>query len=246
MRAIRAAADRHGLVVIEDAAHCVEGERDGVRPGMLSEAACFSFYATKSLTSGEGGALVTRDAALAEDVRLRRLHGMTSSAAERERNGFRHWDMVTMGWKYNMDNLQAAILLPQLGRLERNHRRRTMLSARYLDALGDLPQVTTPRVRPDVRHAWHLFAIWIDACSRDAVVGGLLREAVGVTINYPPVHLTTYFRRTFGYEPGTLPIAERIGARTVSLPLYAAMPEAHVEEVVERLKRVLASCSTST
>ena len=246
MRAIRAAADRHGLVVIEDAAHCVEGQRDGVRPGMLSEAACFSFYATKSLTSGEGGALVTRDAALADEIRLLRLHGMTSSAAERERDGFRHWDMVTMGWKYNMDNLQAAILLPQLGRLERNHRRRTMLSARYTECLGDLPHVTVPRVRPNVLHARHIFAIWIDAYHRDAVVSGLLREAVGVTVNYLPVHLTTYFRRTFGYQPGAFPNAERIGAGTISLPLYASMPEAHVDEVVERLKRVLRSCSATS
>jgi len=123
MRALRAVADRHGLVVVEDAAHCVEGARDGVRPGQLSEAACFSFYATKSLTSGEGGALVVHDGRLAEELRLLRLHGMTSSANERARRGYQPWDMVVMGWKYNMDNLQAAMLIPQLARLGPNLRR---------------------------------------------------------------------------------------------------------------------------
>jgi UDP-4-amino-4-deoxy-L-arabinose-oxoglutarate aminotransferase len=239
MRAIRAVADRHRLAVVEDAAHCVEGRREGVGPGQLAEAACFSFYATKSLTAGEGGALATRDGALAERVRLLRLHGMTSSAAERERHGYRHWDMVTMGWKYNMDNLQAAILLPQLGRLEANWRRRTMLATRYLERLGGVPQVAVPRVRPEVRHAWHIFAIWIDGGHRDAVIAGLEREAVGVTVNYRPVHLTSWFRRTFGHEPGAFPIAEWIGEATISLPLYASMPEAHVDEVVARLGRVL-------
>ena len=208
---------------------------------MLGDAACFSFYATKSLTSGEGGALVTLDAALAERVRGLRLHGMTSSAAEREREGYRPWDMVAMGWKYNMDNLQAALLLPQLDRLAANHARRTALAARYRERLAEIPGVTLPALRPDVRHAWHLLAIWCD--ERDAVLSGLARAEVGVTVNYEPVHLTTYFRRTYGHAPGSYPIAERIGRSTLSLPLYATMPEAHVDEVTARLVRVLAATS---
>jgi UDP-4-amino-4-deoxy-L-arabinose-oxoglutarate aminotransferase len=240
MRALRALADRRGLHVVEDAAHCVEGERDGIRPGALGDAACFSFYATKSLTSGEGGALATRDPALADRVRLLRLHGMTSSAAERERDGYRPWDMVAMGWKYNMDNLQAALLLPQLDRLAAGHARRSALADRYLARLAGLEGVRTPRHRAGVRHAWHLFALWCEGGIRDAVLAGLARADVGVTVNYEPVHLTTHFRRTFGYAPGAFPIAERIGAATLSLPLYATMPDAHVDEVVTRLARVLA------
>ena len=239
MRALRALADRRGLRVVEDAAHCVEGERDGVRPGALGDAACFSFYATKSLTSGEGGALVTRDGALAERVRLLRLHGMTSSAAERERDGYRPWDVVAMGWKYNMDNLQAALLLPQLDRLAENHARRTALAMRYRERLAGLAGVTVPPVRPDQRHAWHLFTIRCATGTRDAVLTELMRAEVGVTVNYEPVHLTTHFRAAYGYEPGRFPVAERIGATSLSLPLYATMPEAHVDEVVTRLARVL-------
>jgi UDP-4-amino-4-deoxy-L-arabinose-oxoglutarate aminotransferase len=244
MRALRATADRHGLVVVEDAAHCVEGTRDGVRPGMLSEAACFSFYATKSLTSGEGGAVVTRDGRLAEQLRLLRLHGMTSSANERERRGYQPWDMVVMGWKYNMDNLQAAILIPQLARLAPNLRRRAALAARYRERLAGLAGVQLPAVLPGVEHAWHLFTVWVPDHDRDAVVAGLGCAEVGVTVNYPPVHLTRYFRDTFGYQPGAFPAAEAIGAATISLPLYAAMSEGDVDEVAARLAQVLRATST--
>jgi UDP-4-amino-4-deoxy-L-arabinose-oxoglutarate aminotransferase len=239
MRALRALADRHRLAVIEDAAHCVEGARDGVRPGQLSEAACFSFYATKSLTSGEGGALVVRDARLADELRLLRLHGMTSSANERERSGYQPWDMVAMGWKYNMDNLQAAILLPQLERLRANWERRQALAARYVEQLRRIDRVSVPAVRDGVDHAWHLFVVWVDGVERNAVVAGLEREEVGVTVNYPPVHLTSWFRRAYGYRPGAFPAAERIGSAAITLPLYATMPPAHVDAVVERLARVL-------
>jgi UDP-4-amino-4-deoxy-L-arabinose-oxoglutarate aminotransferase len=245
MRAIRAIAVRHRLAVVEDAAHCLEGARDGVRPGQLAEAACFSFYATKSLTSGEGGAIATRDAALAARLRLLRLHGMTSSAAERERDGYRHWDMVTMGWKYNMDNLQAAILLPQLDRVGAGHARRTRLAARYRERLAGLAGIGLPQIRSGVEHAWHILAVWVDGDARDAGLAALGRADVGVTVNYRPVHLTTYFRETFGYAPGAFPHAERIGAATLSLPLYATMPEAHVDTVVDRLTRAMAT-ATST
>ena len=116
MRRLREIADRHGLAIIEDAAHCVEGERDGIRPGALSNCAIFSFYATKNLTCGEGGAIVTSDTALKDRLTLLRLHGMTKTAADRAREGYTHWDMVLMGWKYNMSNIEAAFLLPQFDR----------------------------------------------------------------------------------------------------------------------------------
>jgi UDP-4-amino-4-deoxy-L-arabinose-oxoglutarate aminotransferase len=239
MRAIRDVADRHGLVVVEDAAHCVEGRRDGIRPAELSEAACFSFYATKSLTAGEGGAIALRDRAMAEQLRLQRLHGMTSSAEERERAGYKHWDMVIMGWKYNMDNIQAGMLLPQVDRLDANWRRRCALAERYQRALAGIPGIRLPGVRAGVEHAWHLFTIWCYGPARDEVVAGLEREQVGVTVNYRPVHLTRWFRDTFGHRPGTFPVAEAIGAATISLPFYASMPEEHVDEVARRLRRVL-------
>jgi dTDP-4-amino-4,6-dideoxygalactose transaminase len=238
MRALRALADRHGLALVEDAAHCIEGRRDGVAVGALSEAACFSFYATKNMTSGEGGAVVTRDAARAERLRLLRQQGLTSGAAERERHGYRHRDMVTMGFKYNMYNLQAALLLPQLDRLAANAARRQTLAARYAAALSDVPGLTVPAVRPGVEHAWHVYAVRVDGVPRDALVEGLQEAGVGVTVHYyPPVHLTGWFRESFGHRPGSHPVAERIAETTLSLPFYPTMPEAHVDEVAQRMAR---------
>ncbi len=241
MRAIREVADRHGLSIIEDAAHCVEGQRDSARPGALGDTACFSFYATKSLTCGEGGAVVTDDDALAEKLRLLRLHGVTKTAADRHREGYQHWDMVLLGWKYNMDNLQAAMLLPQLRRLEQKLHRRQLLSERYETALAALPDATWPRSLSGVRHARHLFPIWVGSGRRDDVVEGLQQRGVNVVVNYRTIHLLTYFRETFDFKPGDYPAAERIGDETLSLPLYPSMPEQHVDRVVEALAEVLGS-----
>ncbi|MCW5890338.1 MAG: DegT/DnrJ/EryC1/StrS family aminotransferase [bacterium] len=242
MRALRAIADRHGLALVEDAAHCIEGRRDGVGVGTLSDAACFSFYATKNMTSGEGGAIVTRDRTRAEHLRLLRQQGLTSGAAERERHGYRHRDMVTMGWKYNMYNLQAALLLPQLERLGANLTRRRVLAARYAERLAGVPHVTVPPVEAGVEHAWHVFAVRVDGVPRDALVAALQEAGVGVTVHYyPPVHLMGFFRETFGHRPGSHPAAEAIAATTLSLPFYPAMPEAVVDEVAERMARCVSN-----
>jgi UDP-4-amino-4-deoxy-L-arabinose-oxoglutarate aminotransferase len=232
MRALRSVADRHGLVIVEDSAHCVEGDRDGVRPGQLSEAACFSFYATKSLTCGEGGAVVTNRPEVADRLRLLRLHGMTKMAADREREGYRHWDMVTLGWKYNMDNIQAALLLPQLARLEAAWCRRQEVAKRYHDRLAGIPGLAWPRTRPGVRHAWHLFPVWVDGGRRDRVLQRLQERGIGVVVNYRAIHLLTYFREALGCRAGAFPEAERIGDATISLPFYAGLPDDHLEAVV--------------
>src|SRR6266849_880604 len=144
MRALKTLADRHGLRIIEDAAHCIEGKRDGIRPGELSDAACFSFYATKNLTCGEGGAITVNDDALAERLKLLRLHGMTRMAQESEREGYRHWDMVLMGWKYNMSNVEAALLLPQFERMDAKLVRRHVIASRYEQAFAGMDGVERP------------------------------------------------------------------------------------------------------
>ena len=240
MRAIRDIADRHGLAIVEDAAHCVEGSRDGVRPGQLGAAACFSFYATKSLTCGEGGAVVTDDDALAAKLRLLRLHGMTKMAADRMREGYTHWDVLLMGWKYNMDNIQAALLLPQIDRLERARLRREELDRRYRDGLAGLRGVGIPAERPDVRHARHLFTVWIEDGRRDRTVDALQKAGVGVVVNYRPVHLLSWPREAWGHRPGDFPRAERIGDETISLPLYPRLRRDQQDYVIETLRRAAA------
>jgi dTDP-4-amino-4,6-dideoxygalactose transaminase len=235
MRALRAIADRHRLFLIEDAAHCIEGERDGVRPGQLSDTACLSFYATKNLTCGEGGAVVCDDRALAERLRLLRLHGMTKTAYDRSREGYEHWDMVTLGWKYNMDNIHAAMLLPQIDRLDATWEKREALAERYQRLLAEMPGVTWPQTLPGVKHARHLFPVWIVNGTRDSVVAGLYQRGISTVVNYRAIHLLTYFRERFGFKPGAFPCAERIGDMTISLPFYPAMPEAPVAAVAEAL-----------
>ena len=239
MRGIRKLADSYGLKVIEDAAHCVEGTRDGVRTGELGDAACYSFYATKNLTCGEGGALVTNDDALAAKVKLLRLHGMNKNANDRHREGYKHWDMTAFGWKYNMDNIQAALLLPQMDRLDENWRKRRELAEYYEARLWDIPNLSRPKTLPSVQHAWHLFPVWVGEGKRDAVVAGLQEADVGVMVNYRAIHLLTYFSETYGFKPGDFPVAESIGDASLSLPFYPNMPLDHVDRVVEVLRDIL-------
>lgn len=236
MRAVRKIADSYGLKVIEDAAHCVEGTRDSVRTGELGDAACYSFYATKNLTCGEGGALVTNDDDLAAKVRLLRLHGMNKNANDRHREGYKHWDMTVLGWKYNMDNIQAALLLPQMDRLDENWRKRRELAEYYEERLWDIPSLSRPKTLPQVEHAWHLFPVWIADGKRDHVISKLQQADVGVMVNYRAIHLLTFFKETYGFKPGEFPVAESIGDASLSLPFYPSMALEHVDRVIEALR----------
>lgn len=238
MRALRAIADKHKLAIVEDAAHCIEGERDGVRVGQLSDTACFSFYATKNLTCGEGGAIVTDDDELAKKLRLLRLHGMTKTAHDRSKEGFQPWDMVTLGWKYNMDNIQAALLLPQLDRLDRNSELRERLAKRYYEKLAGIPTLTWPRALPG-RHARHLFTIWVDPALRNDVIRELQGEGIPLLVNYRAIHQHQFFRDNYGTKPGAFPVAERLGESTISLPFYPNMPLEHVDIVAGALRQTL-------
>jgi dTDP-4-amino-4,6-dideoxygalactose transaminase len=239
MRAIRKIADGHNLAVIEDAAHCVEGARDGVRTGELGDTACYSFYATKNLTCGEGGAVVTNDDELAAKLRLLRLHGMNKNANDRHKEGYKHWDMTMLGWKYNMDNIQAALLLPQMDRLEENWRKRRALAEYYAEQLWDMPDFSRPQTLAGVEHAWHLFPAWIGNGRRDEVIQKLQDMGISVMVNYRAIHLLSYFSETFGFSPGDFPVAERIGDASLSLPFYPNMPREHADLVVAALKQVL-------
>lgn len=239
MRRLRAIADRRGLSIVEDCAHAIEAERDGVRPGALSEAACFSFYATKNITCGEGGAVATRSEALADRVKLLRSHGMSATASDRYTGRFRHWDLEALGWKYNMTNLQAALLQGQLKRIDTLWARREALSRRYEEGLAGVPGIELPEVRSDGRSARHLFTLWVDPEERDRVLSELQERQIGVAVNYRAVHLLRYYRERFGYTPGTFPASERIGASTVTVPLYPKLSEPEVDYVVESLRDIV-------
>lgn len=241
MRRIHAIAQKHNLHVIEDAAHCVEGSRDGVRPGELADTCCFSFYATKNLTCGEGGAVTCNSDELQNKLRLLRTHGMDKTAADRAKEGYQHWDMVMLGWKYNMDNIQAAILLPQMDRLEDNFKKRQNLAEYFERKIATINGLRTPAMRPDVVHARHLFPILIDGGRRDHFINGLKARNIGVMVNYRAIHLLSYFRNSYGYKSGDFPNAEKFGDSILSLPFYPNMPEEHVEIIAEALKEIAAT-----
>ncbi|WP_130470811.1 DegT/DnrJ/EryC1/StrS family aminotransferase [Candidatus Magnetaquicoccus inordinatus] len=241
MVAMRQVAERHGLAIIEDAAHCLEGQDRGIRPAGASNTACFSFYATKNITCGEGGALATNDSELYQKLLLLRLHGMTRSGAERTVKGYQHWDMALMGWKYNMSNIEAAILLPQMERVERNLLRRRQLTDRYRELLSAVPgiRLLAPTAQNTV-HAHHLFPILVEGKERDYLLQALQSRGISVMVNYRPVHLTHYFAETFAYRPGMYPLAEQMGNTVLSLPLYPTMPDEDVEIVAQNIAALMA------
>ena len=243
MRGFSKLAEKYNLTLIEDAAHCIEGVRDGVRPGQLSNAACFSFYATKNITCGEGGALVCKSSDDAAWYRSARHHGISKNAAYRYTKKYEHWDMEMMGWKYNMDDIQAALLINQIDRLDENRKRRQKLEMTYRELLQDidgLDFIELPQNNEISGH--HLFTVLLPKiCSRDEVLYKLQEHGIGCAVNYRAVHTLTYFREKFGYKPEDFPIANEIGNRTITLPLYPKLTEENVERVCSTLKEALSS-----
>jgi len=233
MTAIPEIARHRGLAVVEDAAHSLESEWNGKKPGHYGDFACFSFYATKNITSGEGGAISAKTEAMAELLKRLRLHGFDKSALERYSNHFERYDVDTFGWKYNMDNIHAAILIEQLKKVEGYLERRGEIYRRYVEAFGGVDGIELHAQRPEARHAYHLFTILVDAARRDAILEELQNRGIGISVNFYPVHLMTYYRERFGYRPGMFPVAEDIGARTISLPLYPKLGEKEIDFVVK-------------
>lgn len=236
-------ASQHNLILIEDAAHCIEGMRDGVKPGQLSHAACFSFYATKNMTCGEGGALVCRSADDAAWYRSARHHGISKNAATRYSKRYKHWDMEMMGWKYNMDDIQAALLINQIDRLDENHRKRQFLEKLYRELLGDIDGLDFMEPLPeDEVSGHHLFTVLVpNQLSRDLVLEKLQKTGIGCAVNYRAIHNLKFFRETYGYQPENFPIANAIGERTISLPLYPGLSESEIKIVCNIVKKSIYS-----
>jgi UDP-4-amino-4-deoxy-L-arabinose-oxoglutarate aminotransferase len=243
MRAFRALADAHGLFVLEDSAHGIEMQRDGIRPGDLGEAVVFSFYATKNITCGDGGAIAARDSALANRLRLLRNHGVSKAAADRHGSPYVHWDLVDLGYKANLTDLDAALLRPQLPYVEEKRATRQRLVERYESLLRErISQFASPPVTP-TRVPWmmerrgtsshHLFTIHSQPGKRDAMLQLLGQSGIGTAVNYKAIHELSYFAKTLQIPYGSLPIAEEIGARTISLPLYPTLSEVDLLSVVD-------------
>jgi UDP-4-amino-4-deoxy-L-arabinose-oxoglutarate aminotransferase len=239
MKKIRQIADKHDLVIIEDAAHCIEGARDGFKVGELGDAACFSFYATKNITSGEGGAVSVHRKEKDDLLRMLRSHGIDRTAADRYTKKYQHWDMPVLGWKYNMDNIQAALLIGQLKRIDTLWERRDLLAGKYEEAFCSVPGIKLMKTAPDSRHARHLFTIQVAEKKRDVLLLALQERGIGVAVNYRAIHLLRYYRENFGFKEGDFPVAESIGGSTLSLPLYPLLRDEEADYVIKCVKDAL-------
>jgi len=245
MEPIMSMAGRHGLTVIEDAAHAIgSAYPDGVRVGGSGRLTCFSFYATKNITSGEGGALTTDDAELAERIAILSLHGISRDAWKRYgASGYAHWDIIAPGYKYNMFDLQAALALPQLDKIKAFWERRAAIKARYDAAFVGAPEIRTLVQRPRLQHAYHLYPIILQTerlrADRDTFMNALQAENVGVGVHFRAVHLQPYYMERWNFRRGMLPEAEAYGDRTLSLPLYPKMTDQDVDDVIAAVTKVI-------
>lgn len=240
---LRAIAARHGLAIVDDAAHAFGATYRGRPVGTLAEVTAFSFYATKNLTTGEGGAAVTGDEALAERIRLLSLHGMSRDAWKRYSDtGSWYYEVVAPGWKYNMSDVLAAIGVGQLERFAEFQRRRRELVARMSAGLADVPGVRLPVERPEVGHAWHLFPIALElerlSIDRARFVKELRAENIGTSVHFIPIHFHPHFRDSLGLGEGAFPVAEDAYRRAVTLPLFPRMTDRDADDVVEAVRRV--------
>ncbi|MCK4325582.1 DegT/DnrJ/EryC1/StrS aminotransferase family protein [bacterium] len=239
MRQIRTLADKYNLIVIEDAAHAMESERDGVRVGHLGEVACFSFYATKNITCGEGGAISTNNKEIAEKLRKMRLHGMSKGAAERYSEKYIHWDMEILGWKFNMDDVHSALLLNQLKNIEKWRQRREEICRMYEDGFRGINGIKLLKILPNSKSARHLFTILVDNERRDEILLKLQENEIGVAVNYRAIHLLKYYRDTYRYKKGMFPIAENMGDSIITLPLYPKLTDEEVKYIVLTVREII-------
>jgi len=241
MQALSEICQRRNVLIVEDAAHATEAQRDGARPGQIGQAACFSFYATKNMTCGEGGAVATNDAALAASLRRLRSHGLSKEAANRYTERYQHWDMVELGFKANLSDINAALLIGQLPRLEDQLTRREAIARRYEEAFSTMPGIDFPKGADGARSARHLCTIWVPPGLRDEAITDLQAHGVGVAVNYRAVHLTSYYQSLFGFTRGSFPHAERIGDSTITLPLYPSLTDDDQQHVIDAVGAVAAS-----
>lgn len=237
-------ARRHGLAIVEDCAHALEASIHGKRAGTWGDVGAFSFYPTKSITTAEGGMLVTTRAELAERIEILRLHGISRDAWKRYGNeGFRHWETLNAGFKYNMYDLQAALGLAQLPKVEMFWDRRRAIARAYDGAFAAIPEIGRLQVQDSVHPSYHLYVIVLRtenlSRSRDEILDALQKENIGVGVHFRALHLQPFYRERFGFTPGQMPAAEYASDRLISLPLYPGMDNQAVEDTIAAVQKVI-------
>lgn len=245
MDRIMAIAKKHDLVVIEDCAHAIETEYHGRKAGTFGDFGCFSFYVTKNVVTGEGGMILGRDEARIARAKVLALHGMSKDAWHRfGDDGYKHYQVVECGFKYNMMDLQAAIGIHQLARVEANWQRREAIWSHYQAAFAELPIGLPADSAADTRHAYHLYTIQVDrercGIQRDAFLDAMTAARIGVGVHYLSVPEHPYYQQRFGWRPEQWPNAMRIGRQTVSLPISPKLADEDVARVINAVKNLIA------
>lgn len=244
MDAIMDIARRHNLKVVEDCAHAIETEYHKKKAGTFGELGCFSFYITKNIVTGEGGMAITNNKDYANMIKIMTLHGMSKDAWKRfSDEGYKHYQVIYAGYKYNMMDIQAAIGIHQLPRVDKYWKRRQEIWNRYNSAFKDLPVFTPAPIEPDTKHAYHLYTLLLDIdnlkITRDQFLDEMTKRNIGVGVHYIALHLHPYYQETFGYKRGDFSGAEWISDRTVSLPISAKLTDEDVEAVIEAVKTII-------
>jgi len=238
-------AEKHHLLVIEDAAHAVGAKYKGRMIGTIGDVTAFSFYATKNLTTGEGGMITTDNQGLAEKMGILGLHGISADAWKRySAEGSWYYEVLHPGYKYNMTDIQASLGIHQLAKLEGFIQTRARYAQMYTDGFSEIPEIILPQVEPKVRHAWHLYIIRINRerlkIDRAQFIEALRTHNIGASVHFIPLHLHPFYQDRYGFKRGDFPVAEAVYEGIVSLPFCTKMTAQDVEDVIEAVKRIVA------
>lgn len=246
MNRILGIAKRHGLSVVEDAAHAPGSEYRGRKCGTLGALGCFSFFSNKNLVTGEGGMVFTGDPGLAERVRALRSHGMKALSWDKYRGRLASYDIEMLGYNYRTTEIQSVLGFVQLKKLERNNRRRRRLVEVYRKELKDLPQVSIPYLHVEGPYSYHLFSVLVKGEPesraselRDDLMKRLKEEGIQTSVHYPPVHLFSLYRKQFGCAAGMLPTTEAMSRRVMTLPLHSGMALRDVRRISQKVKEIV-------
>jgi dTDP-4-amino-4,6-dideoxygalactose transaminase len=237
-------ASKYDLRIIEDCAHAIETEFEGRKAGTYGDFGCFSFYVTKNIITGEGGMVISNDRERAARIQTLGLHGMSNDAWKRfSDSGYKHYEVVECGFKYNMTDMQAALGLHQLAKVEEMWARRAEIWERYNRALDNLPLETPALIKPGMKHGYHLYTILIDeqksGLSRDEFLDQMCKRNIGVGVHYLSIPEHRFYKQKFGWNVDDYPVAKKIGRQTVSLPISAKITDNDCDDVTDAVRSIL-------
>ena len=244
MKEITDIASQHNLLVIEDCAHAIESEYKGKHCGTFGDFGCFSFYVTKNITTGEGGMVVCKDEEQSSHIKTMALHGLSKDAWSRFSDiGYKHYFVTEAGYKYNMTDIQAAMGIQQLNKIEEYWQKRQEIWKQYNEAFSELPVTLPAELDSDIKHAFHLFTILIDkkrtGISRNVFLEAMHSRNIGTGVHYLSIPEHPYYQEKYGWQPEDFPSAMTIGRETVSLPLSAKLSNADVQSVIQTVNEIL-------